>query len=253
MKSPIRRWFPWVIGLFPLAAMLTVGVLFLTDWTKAGRVLDGQRRAVADHIAALRSAKIARPVLFEPAEEGNSWDLIAPALKAISEIPDQELVCLPSYEMWRPEDAPEPGLGETEKLMEKLGPHLETLKRALRRPSVEPPFDFDNPVNHDTSIGSGTVRTAEILRDLTALALEQGKAEKAVELVILTLGIADRIAVKSFLMRDQMAMVASSRGLDALKDALEKHNLSVVHLSRMASVLDSVDSGREVDWVDKED
>lgn len=252
MDMTRRRWIWWIFIPIPTVIVAGVGILFGSAWLKAGRTLHQQRLVVPARTAALKAERVIRPIVFEPAEVGNGWDLLTPALAAIGALTDEDLVGFPSYGL---EEINPPDPERIETVLARIRPHIEGLKQALRRPSVEPDTNYDNLLDQKYPWMAHALKTSKILRDSAGHRHAGGRSAEAVEFVLIMMGIADRVAVKGFLIHELVATVIRSLGHESLRNVLASHDLSTAELHRLSRVLGELDPRPETDtqWLARED
>ena len=245
-------WKGWIIVGIAAAAALGLGVHFGPPWVRAGETIEAQRQLVASRVDALRSKRIMRPALFEPAEEGNGWRPLVVCVSGISGLTDKELEGFPSFSR----DAnPEPDPAKIEASVELIRFKIDSLKHALRRPFVEPEYEYENFIGETFTELSRALKSSRILCDAAENAHARGRGDEAVDFLVLTLGIADRLTVKSHVIQEVVSADIRTRGLETLKKILSNHRLDARQLERLASVLDACDpaSGNDGAWMERQD
>jgi hypothetical protein len=246
------HWRRWIILGMSVAVIAGLGLHFGPPWVRAGEVIAAQRQIVANRVDSLRSKRVLRPVLFEPAEEGNGWGHFVTALAGVSGLRDQDLVGFPSFSGG---ENLEPDPARIEASIELVRFKIETLKRALRRPWMEPGFDYGNFVGETFPELARAMKTSRILCDAAENAHARDRADEAVDFLVINLGIADRLTVKSHLVQELTAADVRTRSLESLKKILSNHRLGARQLERLARVLDACDpsGGDDAAWMDRQD
>ncbi|HTF57103.1 MAG TPA: hypothetical protein VK661_07710, partial [Planctomycetota bacterium] len=212
---------------------------FFSAWVRAGRVLDVQRKAVPERVAALRSQRVLRPNLFDPAEEGNAWELETRALEALAALPAEDLEGFPSFSG---DEHPNPDPAKIESTLKKIRPQIEDLKHALRRRWVEPNYRYEEHVGLKMPHLSQAIRMGKLLRDGAVYLHGEGKLNEAVDFIVLGLGLADHIVVKGSLVPGMVGIVVRSCIHEALRKILAAHHLDTASLQRLARTLDLLES-----------
>src|SRR5689334_14539092 len=173
-----------------LASLLSIYIaVYLFFWLRAGPAIEREKVKVAQQTAELRNLRDMRPNLFEPAEEGNSWDLIEKTLQFPMSEDDRD-----EFPILREDFSTMKATGDLDRVLETLRPALESLKGALRRRYVEPVEwrTKDDWWNHGHSEHVSYTTWSLILKAAAEFRHQQGKDDQALEFITLGLGLADR-------------------------------------------------------------
>src|SRR5262245_28062438 len=185
MDRPRRgKWGFWIFLGIASAAVAGLGLHFGPSWVRAGEAIAAQRQIVASRVDALRSKRVLRPALFEPAEAGNGWGPFLAALTGVSGLTEKELVGFPSFS--RDENL-EPDPARIEASIELIRFKIESLKHALRRPWVDPGYDYENMVGDTFPELARALKAHRILCDAAENAHARGRGEEAVDLLVISL------------------------------------------------------------------
>ncbi|HZL72328.1 MAG TPA: hypothetical protein VFC86_07700 [Planctomycetota bacterium] len=242
----------WIIIAIAAVAVAGLGVLYFPPWIRAGEAIDSQRQIVASRVDSLRSQRVMRPVLFEPAESGNGWRPFVAAVSGVSALTDKDLVGFPSFSR---DDNLEPDPVRIEAAIELIRFKIESLKHAFRRPWVEPEYEYENMIGATFPEIARALTSSKILCDAAANAHARGRGEEAVDLLVINLGIADRLTVKSHLVQELSAVAIRTRGLETLKRILSNHHCDAKQLERLARALEACDpvSADDAGWMVRQD
>lgn len=155
------------------------------------RGVDGRIEAHRTEIAAwfedLPIRRSTRPALLEPAEPGNVWDLLRPAMDEVGDLYPLEDASTYGEESdpdldWRGIPA------ETPRLIERATPALEQCRRAMHR-SV---LDWTGPVDPSLPVKAGRIGRALCTKAIQAW--EQGRDAEAAEWLVVAMGVAQDAA-----------------------------------------------------------
>ncbi|HEU4339276.1 MAG TPA: hypothetical protein VFS19_04345 [Planctomycetota bacterium] len=246
------RWKAWIILGIAAAAGLGLGLHFGPPWVRAGEEIEAQRQLVASRVDTLRSKRVLRPALFEPAEEGNGWGPFVAALAGVSGLGDEDLVGFPTFSR---DENPQPDPARIEAAVELIRFKIDSLKHALRRPYVEPGYDYENVIGATFPEIARALKSSWILCDAAENAHARGRGDEAVDFLVITLGIADRLTVKSHVVQEVAAAEIRTRGLETLKKILSNHRLDARQLERLANALEACDPALGTDgaWMERQD
>jgi hypothetical protein len=229
----IRRGLTGLVGLF----LISSGLAYAAAWIWAGRLLDEQRQEVAGRLAEFRSLKITRPVFFEPAESGNSWELLQVALPFWSGShtdPDRKLFYTLTAK-------PPPDPRELERVWVALKPRVDDLKAALRRTGVEPLYDYIN--SFETPHVLQASGAFSVLNGAAKYLQDQGRLSEAVDCLLICFSLADRMRVKhSASIAFHMSLAGDNQSFDTLRRLYADHRLGLEDGARLASAIDALDA-----------
>lgn len=234
-KRPLK-WILAVVAVIAALVGLTIGRTFI----RAQRLLEEQLRETKAVLETFPPETTGRPAIFDPPEPGNAWDLEMEALHLLD--PDPILT----------EDPPawhrfpfltrlpfEPN--EPEELARRLAaaePHLDLLRRALRRVDVTPakrPGTFTH-MSLQTSM--------RLLLTAASEARAKGKDLAAAERLVMALGCAQDVARHGDLEHRKDLWDVEAQGALLARDILEAHSFSAEDLASFARWLDRLAQAR---------
>jgi hypothetical protein len=218
-----------LLGVVVVISLSFAGIL-ASAWIRAGRRLELEKGEVDRKIAALKATRVLRPNFFEPPEEGNSWDLLAPAVASLDAL-DRN-----AFPYFRDEGKPIPSEAEIERIVASAGPAIEQLKAALRRSWVEPGHGYEKGMD----LGLRVVAycdSARILGDMAEWRFRRGETQQAVDLIIASLGLADRLSVKAFTSYEVGRVAIVKSLVRHLQSILASMRLSGTDLERLDRAL----------------
>lgn len=229
------RFWPVLFGLCALI-LISAGAGYLEAWNSSGRILERERKFVHAGLAERRARHVLRPNLFEPAEEGNSWDILKGALPFWNNSHiDPERRLFHRSRDGRLEAAPQ----ELNRVLESLHPRIEILRRALRRRHVEPNHDYDRwEVPHLLGMQhAGTVMTG-----VAAHLQREGRHDEALDHILICFGLADHLRVKGLHISVIFSLACDRDAFNALERLLADHGLDRPSLQRLARSLEGLES-----------
>jgi len=228
-----------VIGVGVILAAVFIGIA-LGVRAKTSKAVQVERDKLKDRMAVLRAERVLRPNLFEPAEEGNAWDVFTKALEPFAGLPEADIEAISAYF----NGEPEADRGKVDGHLAAALPHLDELKRALRRSWVEPDYRYEQGSELMIPQLNSSIRAARYLAAAAKRDHEQGKGEDAVSDILAVLGVADYIAVKAILVSELVAIVCRAIAHTALKAILSDHDLPTAALGRLARSMDRLESAK---------
>jgi len=230
----------WILAAVAVPIVGFIAFLLISELSRATKAVDNQRRIVQERIAALRAQRVLRPNLFEPAEEGNAWDLHTQALTAIGALSEEDIDVLQTFISGEAEANPE----KVDRLLAAHRPHLEMIKAALHRPWVEPDYRYEQGTALKLPLASPSIQAAKLLAAAAKRCHERGRDEEAADYVLVGLGLADHMEVKAPLIGALTSNVCQWIALDQLKRILADHELPPAALERLARALERLDAAR---------
>ena len=242
MTSSIRRWLPRVV-LALVAGYLVIGIgLHLSKRVAATRMIEVERSRVRDGIAAVRAKRVIQHAFFDPAEEGNSWELLNEGLQPFGDLSGDEKFILPTLrEMFNPGAAQE----DVTELLAKIEPQFEVLKRALRRSWVEPAYPYEEGFEMRAPLLNASITACYIIQDRAWARHEEGKSAEAVDFLILGFGVSHRVSVKGLVINHEARNSCNEILLERLKKILSDHRLDRRDLERLERALAAIHADRE--------
>lgn len=219
------------------AILAFVAAVFFEAWWSTGRVIDRARQHCDVELARLRSERVYRPNLFEPEEEGDTWDVLKPAVE----------ICHSTWThaTWSPffTDA----LGrlnncqeDRERLLESLAPVIEELKRGLRRRLVESDVWSDHTLTNRVNF-LGMNRALGVLNGAILHREAQGRVSEVVDFVLICLGLADRLKVNGTTWDEMEAAHGDKVGFRAIRRLLMAPALAPSELAKLAMALEKLE------------
>jgi hypothetical protein len=231
VKTSSRR-IGWIIlAGFVAAAMLPS--LYLFDLLRRAQdALDGCRSDIASVTKDIPVRKSTRPAILGPAEAGNAWDLLRPALDAVGDL----YPINPAGSSYS--ETSDPNLdwrgvpGETPLLIEQATPAMELCRRALRRSELEWtwPMDPDLPAK--------TGRIGRALCTKAAYAWKAGRDSEAAEWLVVALGVAQDAARLGQRGAWEVLCVVERWTIAEARLLLAKHELTLQDLALFGRRLD---------------
>ena len=208
-EMPVKRhralW--WALAAGALVLMTIVGMV-LTSWSSAGEYIERERKQVELRHDTLRTRGVNRPRFFEPAEEGNSWDIVGPAVDW-------------NFYFDHADDG-----------------KLDAAKQGLRRSWTEPHHPYPPSVSGFKVYQD---RGYEIF-GAAAIGPGDGETDRAIDLLAVGWGLADRMTVNQDLESLTIYFHWQRRGFEVLRRFLRIAELTPAHLKRLAELLDLVNS-----------
>lgn len=229
-----------VLGLVAINLSLFAGC-FLSKWIPAGKVIERERTRVNQEIAAIRAERVTRPVLFEPAEEGNSWELLTEGLAPFGNLSGDEKYALPTLREQFYPDSPQEDVTE---LLKKIEPAFEVLKRALRRPWVEPGYRYEEGFDLGMPHLNSSIQACYMLSDRAWARHEAGNSAEAVDLLITGFGLAERVTVKGLVVCELARIADAEIMFEMFRRMLGNLRLASGDLARMERALALIESSR---------
>lgn len=236
-----RRRALWIVLGLIGAVLASLVAIYVSVWSGAGRVIDRERERVPERIAALRAERVTRPLLFEPAEEGNGWELLAQALDAIAGLSEDDYAAFPHAAAV---EARTPRLEKVEAVLIRLAPQFEALKSALRRTWVEPDYPYEKHHEMVLPLLAKSIRSSRVLADAAQIRHDAGRTSEAAEFLVMAWGIADRMSVKGAMVHDLVKMTCAGIAGSQLREILAHHRFSNQDLTRLQSALDRLAAAR---------
>ncbi len=221
-----------IVGIIATLIGTAVSVLF-----SAKSRVDRERLSVNERIAALRSERVLRPVFIEPEESGNGWDLLAPALEAIGTLSEPETKAFLSFCF---DESEKPDPDKAALVLEKISPYIADLKRMLRRPHVEPDYDYEQHFHMKLPVLSKVLTAGRILADAAKLRHDAGRTGDTVDLLTIAWGLADRIEVKGMIVNQLAGDDCRGRAADRLREILAGYGFSAPELKRLQESADTM-------------
>jgi len=228
-----------VVGL-----IVTIPVeIYLGVWLEAGYRLGRERRRAEAGMARLRAERVVRPNYFEPAIEGNSWELILPALQKWKPTPTAtERVLFFTDKGDRPRGNPE----DLDRILKMVQPGIEGLKEALHRCHAEPNHDYDAHIREGVPDVMEALSAFTVLSGAATHRQMQGRDSESLDYILICLGLADHLRVKGGGMHEMVGGTGDRLGFDALKRLLAAHDMPESELARLSRALDR----KESSWPD---
>lgn len=206
----------------------------------ADAILDRGEREWAEAIARVRAADDARPALFAPEEPGNAWEIYTSALNAFKALPGSDRDKSPTH---RGPPAP-PDLAEFEPVFERCKPILEELRRALRRPRVNPDLRYEEDLEMSLPLLGPALGAAKFFSDGIALRRQQGRWKEALELSVLLAGLGADLEHKGPTIASLLRVVVEDTTFRRLRESLESHSFDAGDLEWAGTALERLESGR---------
>ena len=159
------------------------GLCLLSHFRGVAGKIEAHRVEIASLLEELAARSSTRPAILEPAEPGNAWDLLRPALDEVGEL----------YPLDKPEyfrDTSDADLdwrgipADTPQLIERATPALEQCRRAMHRSSL----GWTGPI--DPWLPSKVGRIGRALCTKAIQAWEQGRDAEAAEWLVVAMGVA---------------------------------------------------------------
>jgi hypothetical protein len=174
------------------------------------------------------------------------------AVTGLTALTEHELVGFPSFSR---DENPAPDPVRIEAAMELIRVKVEFLKHALSRPWVDPGYDYENIIGETFPEIARALTASKILCDAASNSHARGRARESVDFLVITLGIADRLTVKSHLVQELVAVEIRTRALETLKRMLQDHQLGAQDLERLARALEACDpaTGDQSSWMARQD
>jgi hypothetical protein len=238
-KQPTRRGRTWrfaaIVGL-----VLTIPVeIYLGLWLEASWRVERERCRVSEGLARLRAEQVLRPNFFDPEVEGNSWELIRPALRSWKSSPTTaERVYFFTDKGDRPRGKPE----DLDRILDMVQPRIQDLKEALRRRLAEPDHDYGAHIRDGVPDVMQAWSVFTVLSGAATHRQFQGRDGEALDCILICLGLADHLRVKGEGLHEAAAGSGDRLGFDALKRLLAAHDLTASELTRLSRALERLES-----------
>jgi len=231
-----------------LGVVVALGAaVFLDVWISSGNVIEGERQRIAQALERLRLERVHRPVLFEPAEDGNSFDLI-------------KLAAEPARTTWtsatwspfftdnqgRLKSVPDE---ERDRVLETISPQFEILKRALRRSLTDPDRWSEAALRRGPSY-LGENRLLGVLDGAIRHRAAQGRFPVVADYILISLGLSDRLKVKGDIWAQVNGGIGDRIAFDAIRRHLADPAMPLVELNRLASAIERLAAAPREDYVD---
>lgn len=186
MRTSVARR-SWKVLLVLLCLTGTAGAcLFGLFHRVAGRI-DAHRTEVAALLQDIPVRSSTRPALLEPAEPGNAWDLLRPAMDEVGDLYPLEDPA--TYGEESDQDLGWRGiLAETFPLIERATPALEQCRRAMHRTDL----DWTGPVDPSLPVKAGRIGRALCTKAIQAW--QQGRDAEGAEWLVVAMGVAQDTA-----------------------------------------------------------
>src|SRR5688572_21929925 len=238
--SDRRAW--WIISILVVAVAGSIASLAYLKNARANRRIEAERPILQKRTEDLRTRRDLRPVYFEPAAEGNGWPLLLKAVKGIAAVPQDELQAFPRLS--NDEDAKlKPA--EAEAVLIQIAPLLDDLKGALRCAWTEPDYDYENHVNMKSLNLGDVIKLSRVLAGAAVLRHDEGRYEESADLLILNLGLGDRVATKGNIIHVLVGIVVQNIAVSTLaQELLGQGRFDEPTLKRLQRVLDMAAKSR---------
>jgi hypothetical protein len=182
-----RRRLLWILSIAIAVLTLLPGLALVYVYRRVETVLEAHRLDVASTLEDVPIRGSTRPAILLPAEAGNVWDLLRPALDAVADL--YPLESGGRYDEYKDANLDWRGVeGETPRLLALAAPALEKCRQALRRSAL----DWSGPPDRDLPAKAGRIGRALCSR--AAMSWEAGRDAEAVEWLIVAMVVAQDVA-----------------------------------------------------------